>query len=560
MRRALPLLLVGVLLLANAPTLADAWRGHVFYGYRLDACDATPLGDACDTLFSHLFAYDAWTRTVEAWGSRTSILGFLLQDLWQVAADSRAFNLLDFLLLVWPARLLLPTAPAFTVLHLGIVALAILAGWAFARGLGASRMASVAAASVAGGSGVVIECVMRGQYPQAVLAPILMWFLGLERAVRGGRGAIALCAGGLALSALLYWQNPLILAVGTVAWGLGRVATGEGVRREGVVRVAAGAGIAAVLCMPAAWPVLRAMQGGMDDKLMLVPWGTAYGAQGQHGMAELLDEVSLARMFSPAHGWIVALPLIPALFAGLRSRRDLAWVAVSLVGFVLALGPAPEVGDARVGNPIYLYAYPWVPTFSRMSHPLRYGVLLAVGLTAGTAIGVDRLRVRWPEHALLLVASGLAWLVIVGPWRLRVSPFPEAVATTLAPCDTLVLAVDLDGERPFEDVRRLQGLLWRPVYPAQDRAAGGIATPTPRQRAASDGLRALRDQLLSGARTDLPPGVCVVHDEGLVYPYTEEARAGIVRVLGEPGTVIEVEGLYKPSAATRRLEVFRPSL
>lgn len=547
--------------------------GTATWGYHLDVCDSHLLSDrltademarlgACDTLYSHRLAYDTWTRVREAWLDRSSVGGFVVRDVWVAAVEARALNLADFALLLWPARWFLDAADVFAALPLALVGAAVLAGFAFAWALGASPAAAAASAIAVGTAGALTEPVLRGQYPQAMAVPVgLALFAGLGRLRDGERGGVALTAAGAALAALLYWQNALILGIGALVWVL------VGGRGPGMVRgVAIAAGIAAIACLPAAWPVLDAIRGGGEEKLAMTPWGTPFSANPQDlAWQALYDEVPLGVLLHPTRAWALPiLPLLPAAVLGLRGRRGAAWAALVIVGAVLAVGPRIALPDGwpgavvpgfgqvpRVPNPLYELVYQWVPTASRMHHPLRWGLLCAVGLAGLVATGTDQMRRRWPDHAALAIAAALGWAALVGPWPLRRAPFPDLAA--FDGCTELLYLSAADNQGEADDARRLDGLLWLPRFPLDNLASSGTAPPTAREQATSAAREAALQARLAGQAADLPPGTCV-----LARPEDIGASGPALRAaFGEPAGRLDGSVFQRGDGPPKTLDVYR---
>lgn len=562
MKRLLPLVPLALVLLAHAAQLPPAWRGERYFGHDLARCDSHLLGEAlagaardltdgCDTLPSQRMAWDTLSRLREAWADRSSIAGFLASDLWSATVEARALNFLDFSLFVWPARLLLPLGPALLVLHLGPILLATAAGYAFGRSTGASAPASFAGALVAGTSGAVIEASQRGQYPQALsLAAFFLYFAGIERLRSGERGGTLAAGAGLAISALLYWQNPLILAVGTGAWLLGR-RPDRRILARGALAVTA----AAVVCLPAAWPVLAAA--GTEEKVQLLAWGTPFptDATDTRRLADLVDEVPWTVAVSPSRGWLLpVLPLLPLALTGASPGRVATW----LVAGVLILGPLPMVpewlgttdagtlgGVWRRENPVYTFIYQWLPTASRMRHPLRYGLLLTVALAAMTVAGTERWRENRSRLVTIALVAAAAWAILAGPWPLRSSPLPTALLAAVEPCEEFVLAAPPPDDRQRNGVRRLEALTWKPAYPVDESRSGGVGEPTAFHRARSSTVVTDLAVALRGDPGAIGAGTCVLLDPAWLAPEERSpTRRRLARTFGEakPEVTLSPEG------------------
>ncbi len=561
-----PLLPLLALLLAHLPGLARAWSGDWYLGCSLDQ-------DRCDALYSLRLARSSFVRLQQALSQvegPLDALAFLLRDLWQVAVDARALNILDMLLLIWPARLALPIGPGMVALHMGLLLAAIVAGYLFGRSLGASPCASAAAGLVAGCSGTVLTSICLGHYPQAFLATSLAFFAGLARCWRGLSRGVELCAAGLALSLLLYWQNALILGSGALLFLLACPLAGWQRQARAGRDMALALGIAALACLPAALPVLRALRAGSDWKLDSQPWGTPFLAPSDPGWLPdsssalaLLDAVPPLELLSPAGGWLLpALPLLPAVLLAARRRASLPWVLLVALASLLVLGPMPGGEDSTLLNPVYVFFHRWVPSAARMHHALRWGLLLSVGLCALTALGTDELR-RW--RAWLGPASlvaALAWVSLAGPWPLPANPFPGVAEQALGNCQEVLLAPG----RPSAHARRtpgeltlLEGVHWKPSWPALQDPLQDMPQPSAAELATSLARQRSLDALLAGGEPlePLPAGACVLLDPEISSVPSELARQRLGSRFGEPQLLTIPARSFHGQQEPRLLEVWR---
>lgn len=580
-------LLLATVFASHARGLAHGWAGDSLLGYRFDRCEghlaadavprieATPASgpqhvtEGCDTIHSLRIGFDAWRRTRDAWDARGSVLSFALVDFWRVAVDARALNLLDLALFVWPARLALDPAAALAVLHVGLLALAAASGVLFARLLGASPLAGLAAGVVAGTSAVMLESVQRGHYPQGVLLGAFVFFAGLVRLVRGERGGIGLASVGAAFACLLYWQNAVVLGLGAALFLAGLRASGPFAPRT-PLRLASAVAVVIVLCLPAAAPVVQALLAGTESKLAVVPWGTPFpvDTQDPDQYLDLLDEVPWYALLSPREGWIPVLPLLPVALFGLWRRDRVGFAALALVGAILALGPWPVLpgdlggrvvdgygGGERGENPLYQLVYQWVPTASRMRHPLRWATLLVVAMTAATAFGVDRLRARHPDHAVLAVLAGLAWAAFVGPWPLPERPFPRALLDATTSCSAIVLPARVNGPVELDDVHRLEALLWLPRAPEEGNGAMGVGRLDPRRGEWSNARMEALAAALAGDPTAMGDA-CVFFEPRWAGPRAAAIRGELVAAFGEPLATVRPTDLFAFNGYTRQIEVY----
>lgn len=436
-----------------------------------------PLAEG-DTPWAWRFAALTLDRAREAWEAQGTAR-FLASGFWETAARTGALNVLDFALLLWPARALLPRGADLAAVALVVLVAAALAGILFAGALGAGPYGQAAAGLVVGASGLVLHHLDVGQYPQALVVAPLLAFAGFVRLWRGERGGVALAGGAAAASGLLYWQFGVVLGLGAVSWAVAALGVGQRpsagfARRLG----AAGALCGAVLVLPAV-PVLQELRSG-KAAMDAVAWGTPFpGLAGRRDPTlHIVDELRWGRLLDPGGGWLPALPLAIALGTGLAGgRRALPWVALGLVGLALAIGPWPDVPDALGGvavdgapgglrryNVLYGMVYRWIPTAPRMHHPLRWGLLLLAATAALVAAGADRLGERRPRVALGVLIAGAAWAVLVGPWPQRATPFPGEAARAVAGCAELWTP---DGVGPGAECRWAvaDGILGVPRYP-----------------------------------------------------------------------------------------------
>lgn len=543
----LPLVPALVVLLAHLPRARGAWDGRRWLG------EPVWLSDG---LATQRIAHDAWQHVAEA-GSRVDGVGdaarFVARDVWQAAIDSGALNVLDLAVLVWPLRLALGVGPALVVLHLLLLLLAALAGERFAAALGADPVGRAASSAVAVGAGVVGAAIGLGQYPQALIAAPLVVFVGFERLWQGRRDGIAWLAGAAAASALLYWQWPLLWGLGALVWLAGARAAGPPAPTF-VRDVVVAAIIAAIVVLPAAWPVIEVWRAGAMPKLGAPSWGEPFPAPGTpmwqrapYAALALKDAAEPRLLLHPGSGLLVpALPLVPLVLAALRERRAWRWVALVLLGAALCVGPLPEVpfgaplpgpdATPRVDNPLYQAAYRWVPTFARQHHAIRWASLTTVGLCALAAIGAGAFAAR-PRLASALAVGGAAWIVVAGPLPLPTARFPGELEAALRSCDGFWLAT---APRPTSSARArvadvLPGVAWQPAMPARAAAATAWGRPTPTTLERSRRLEREVAALLAGRGADLG-GACVVVDEADAS--ARPIAAALRRHVGEPDRTV----------------------
>ncbi len=539
---------------------------------------------ASDTLNAQKLSLDTLAAIRAAWDRAEGISGaahFLAVDLWRAAVESRALNWLDMALLTWPLRSALPIGQALTIQAVALVVLAAVGGQLFARALGAGPAGRAAAGAVAGGAGDAVTCAARGQVPQALIAPTLLSLAGLWRLREGRRGGAALAGGGLALAALLYWQAALILAVGWSLFAAGaqlaQLRSPEPRRLRWLVRAGLAGLAGALACLPAAWPLLGVA--GDEPLLEVLPWGTPFPRPWTQAWTDypragqaLYDSVPAGRLLSPTRGWLApAAPLLPLLWLGVRGRWRAAapWLALLLCAG-LVLGPLPQAptwwgapmpgldAEPRVVNPLYDLVFHWLPTASRMHHPLRWGVLVTAGLCALAAAGADRLFASRPRLTAALVVAGLAQAAALGPWPLPTSPLPGHVEAALRPCSELLFPAV--AEDPWFDHARahLSGVAWRPMWPPPDPERLPFAGPIgPSRREADARTRDLVGIQRGRIPPDLPPGACLILDPAAHGAGRERAEEALTAAFGEHEVLALEARLLYPGHKPRRLWVWR---
>ena len=572
-----PVLPVLALLYAHARGLPRAWSGDMYFGCPLQT-------DRCDVLYTLRLARATLTHLQDAWqqvdGPLQALL-FLLRDLWRVAFEARVANMADLLLLVLPLRTHLPIGPTLALLHMGLLILACLGGYAFARSLGASRAAGMATGLVAAASGVVVTSTAMGQYPQALLPLALGTFAGLARLWRGQRGGVPLTAVMAALSVLFYWQNALILGVGAFLWGLGAWLAGLKRSPRLPLHLLLALGLCALLILPAAVPLFETMQQGSDWKLQMTPWGSPYLLPLQQGWTpaspsalSILDAISPAELLSPSGGWLLpALPIMVAALLAATRRRHLPWVLLVLLAALLVLGPLPVVpswaggsvlqayGDApRLLNPVYTAFFRWVPTAARMHHALRWGTLLASGLCALTALGTDMLLRRSRTLALGLLAAGAAWAIWVGPWPIPLRPFPGQAEEQLAACQEVIVAPIQPTATVFRtpgEAHLLEGVVWQGFYPLYHDPLQGWPDPTAEEWAVSTDREAALDQFLAGGDAHLPTGACVLVDVEATRIPMGSVQQRFATLGLQPSTLTLPAGTFHKQTTPRALQIYR---
>jgi len=382
---------------------------------------------------------------------------------------------------------------------------------------------------------------MTGQY-----LPLALLFL--DRALFAQRAraaaAFALC---LLLHMLCSYYFAYMALVGVPIYALGLVAAERGRVAWRGVALAAGA-FAAVLLVFALVSLVylrvRARGAVWDYREMVA---VLYPMSNHPVWAYLWPPVLAAGAGRLARGCYAYLGAIPLALAGVgiasarsggvRGRTLLASLALTLVSYVLSLGPTARLDGGEVALP-YSWLMHLVPGFASMRVPGRFALLLMVGFAVLAGLGLDRLlrratersflRPRWASGAAVLVLSAvIAWEFGLGSLELAVrretlGPERAAVYQALAELPPGPV-LEIPGSKPdgllmieyqVQSVRH-----WKPLL----TGSSGYAPPTYRfVEALIRRLPDARALALLGRMTDVR--YVAVHDAHLA-PYERAAWA-----------------------------------
>lgn len=299
----------------------------------------------------------------------------------------------------------------------------------------------------------------------------LGWFLpaALLYVLRsaGWRDAVGLGV-AVAMAGWTYWFSVYFLVFLLLPVALHRLWSSPE-RRALLTRWAGAVGVAVALVLPAALPMVGALDQGA------VPGATpeARGlldlpeALGNNVSATLHGLVLMERFGAPllTHP-LWALGLVAALIGALRQRGAprYLWAAL-IVPLVFALGPVIELGGVSIRNPPYLILYNLDPFFRRLWFPYRAASVLF--LPAALLLGP--LLVRRP----LLIGAlglGLGWQAWGGVW-------PAAYHAALPPPLIANLAQE-EGKLIFLPMRiQSDALMWQTTF--QQPTFGGMGESAP---------------------------------------------------------------------------------
>ncbi|HEX9290382.1 MAG TPA: hypothetical protein VF904_12740 [Anaeromyxobacteraceae bacterium] len=319
-----------------------------------------------------------------------------------------------------------------------------------------------------------------------------LYFLGLVRTVRR-HGASGPLLGGvaLALAATASFYYLLFCAIGTIvlllawlrfdrdevaAWlrsDRAELASGAFLRRAGL--------LAGTFLVLAGWlyaGMLRAYRAepyaGAHDATWfsadLLSFFVPNAASAWRGSFQVWRHFTGNDAESTAYVGYVALALALAAFA--RAKASRPWLAVALVGFVLALGPRLHVGGRALAGPSLPYA--WleraVPLLRFAGVPTRFSWLVTFGVSVAAGASLAEL-VRTGRRGALL-ACAVAALALAESW-------PHPFVTSTWPAPKFMRDLARDGERwAVLDATGPTRQLWHQVLHRHPQV-GGYMTRAP---------------------------------------------------------------------------------
>lgn len=411
-------------------------------------------------------------------------------------------NILDILLLSYPLRELFGFPADHNLKVLVILAGNGLCGYALARAHTDSRLAAIAAASIAIFNPLVVQDINKTGLRQVLLWWLLLYPIFLGRAGRTCRPIDGVMVGALfSLISAFYWFYGLFAAMMSVIWVVWWYAEQRPPLRQALnwMFPAAAAAIVGVF-------------------LFLEPYfsaGSEEGAEGLGGTAKLpeltfflpypaYDTVASAPLrpssyrenvlsslhrgidsawpadyvFNPEHG-VLAFPavaffvgVLPALFI----RRARVWLAIWTVFWLGTLGPFLKLGAQKdtaevfmlgefVVRMPYVLMFQFVPGMSRMFAPYRMACVVVVAAVVLVAISLDQLRQR--QRAVAAVLVGLA--VILQPfYRFDLEDQELAAKPAMWRVPTQISSIKLPEFYARLDPDGWEGLIELPLEQQQD--------------------------------------------------------------------------------------------
>lgn len=330
-------------------------------------------------------------------------------------------NVLDAVLAL-PFRFVFGPFVGYNLFVVAILAANGLAAGALGRSFGASRWAAAVAGLLFAFHPLPLSEIAGGRPTQALLVFALLFFRSWFRLFEGGRSRDALLAGlWMAVTGLCYWFYAIfaaILLILPAAVGLLRRPAGLRPGRL-FAEAALAAGVALLLVLPLAWPMIEGLGAGQVPGLLDVQaWTlTEWSPRTREGVAIGIDAFDPLRgragFYAGEPGALrFAEPRVVASFAalglglvglaGIDLRRRLLLGSGLAVGLLLALGP--ELGpDSGLPNPVYLGLVQLFAPMQRLWWPVRaLGPTLCL-LVPLQALALDSLKA--PRRRVALAAA-----------------------------------------------------------------------------------------------------------------------------------------------------------
>lgn len=220
-----------------------------------------------------------------------------------------------------------------------------------------------------------------------------------------------------------------LIALG--GYGMGIVCSGAALRRRGVALAVFAALAACGMLAGVSRPYLRLRALGVIPDFAAEEPGLLVQVSSGFWRNFLLPPIALRewgyKLEQGVPSYVGLIPLAMALVAlapGRRMRESAArwapWAAlgVTLACYLFALGPRVRLFGRTIPMP-YALALQWVPGFSSMRVPSRFGHVLMLGLAALAGLGLSRLLglIRSPAARRVVGGAVLAVLSLATAWE-----------------------------------------------------------------------------------------------------------------------------------------------
>lgn len=471
-------------------------------------------------------------------------------------------------LLALPITALFGPIAGYNVAMLLSFALAGLGGFALALHVTRQPVAAFVAGCVFAFAPFHMTKVWDGQLELAAVQwlPLYALFLLRAAAPEGGWRDAALAGALLALIGYTSWYYFFFAGIASLFMAALWLPYRAGLRTLGgsALRLAAAAGLAALLLAPLLPPLLRGALGQRDS----AP-GMALLADRSANLLDFWLPSNLHPLWGGAAGalgegwhpyiaaWNVALGLTPLLLALAALRRDPGaawrWAALGVAAGVLALGPTLQIGPWRTGFPLPYAALAALPGGNLAHRPSHFVVISVVALAVLSGLGLRALLARagpaWRAWLPLVVLLAIGLEFLPPRWPLW-TPATHPYYATLAGASGALLVLP----PPMEDSQALLAQMrhQRPIL------GGFLARTPPYDPPYAPGVRELwapqADQPLLTATPE--EGRAALRYYGISHIVVERSRleAGAERAL--EGVIAELFPDAGPEYADETLRVY----
>jgi hypothetical protein len=435
---------------------------------RLGSAIGGDLGDAWQTLWGFWWWHDSVSRGASPYSCD------LLRWPWGVPLWFQSFDVPSALALLpfWPFAPSLPEVALYNAVLFASYPLSGFAAYLLCRELWGGYLAPALAGALYTGSAFHFGHSL-GHLHIASMQWSPLYFLGLVRTVRRhGPGAPILAGVALALAATASLYHLVFCFVGTLVLLAAWLRTERGTLVSGAFLRRACLLLATFLAL-AGW-----LCGGMLRAFLAEPYA------GAHDPARY--SADLLSFFLPGAGgawqrltagdggsasYVGYAALALSALAAFRARASRPWLALSLVGFALSLGPRLHVHGHAVGPPLpYAWLEVAIPPLRFAGVPVRFGWLVAFGV-AVAAGGALSFLVRSGRRGRALACAVTA-LALAESW-------PRSFVTSTWPAPRFLRDLARDGQRwAVLDATSPTRQLWHQVLHRHPQV-GGYVTRAP---------------------------------------------------------------------------------
>lgn len=211
-----------------------------------------------------------------------------------------------------------------------------------------------------------------------------------------------------------------------------------------------------------AWPTL-AFQSTINSDTSIVFRGRSALNVDLHLSKEFCNVVSLSDFFKTGKdksiksftvdkltracyiGWTALIPAVWACFWGRPGRDRRFWLFTVLIFMMFACGPFMYINDtvsSTVKSPLYMFFFLYFPTFSSVSIPFRFTVLVMMGIGILAAYCLSTLFRGWNSGDRWLASAVLCASLLFENAAFSPSPYPLPLSEAVMPDYCSVLAAE----------------------------------------------------------------------------------------------------------------------